>query len=72
MEGASGVSQVMAPSRKYGDKKIPVVTATPIDPAAALAPPPAPAPPEAAEAAEAEAAPAPPARAGRRGGVTKD
>jgi hypothetical protein len=31
MEGASGVSQVIAPPRKYGDKKIPVVTAKPID-----------------------------------------
>jgi hypothetical protein len=64
MKGASGLSQVIAPSRKYGDKKIPVVTATPIDPAAAPeaapAPPPAPAPP--APVAAAEAAPAPPAR----------
>jgi hypothetical protein len=31
MEGASGVSQVISPSRKYGDEKIPVVTAKPID-----------------------------------------
>jgi hypothetical protein len=66
MEGAFGVSQVITLSRKHGDKKIPVVTATPIDPAAAPV-----AAAEAAEAAEAEAAPAPPARAGRRGGVTR-
>ena len=42
MEGASGLSQVIASSRKYGDKKIPVVTATHIDPAAALEAAPAP------------------------------
>jgi hypothetical protein len=51
MEGASGLSQVIAPPRKYGDKKIPVVIATPIDPTSATDPP-----------AVAEAAPAPPAR----------
>jgi hypothetical protein len=65
MEGASGRSQVIAPSRKYGDKKIPVVNATPIDPAAATeaAPAPLPAPAPAAPVAAVEAAPAPPAEA---------
>jgi hypothetical protein len=54
MEGASSLSQVIAPPRKYGDKKIPVVLATPIDPPSATDPP-----------AAAEAAPAPPARGGK-------
>ncbi len=64
MEGASGLSQVIAPARKYGAKKISVVTATPIDPTHANDPPAAAdavaAPP--APVAAAEAAPAPPAR----------
>ncbi len=54
MEGASGLSQVIAPLRKYGDKEIPVVMATPIDPTFATDP-----------LATAEAAPAPPARGGK-------
>jgi hypothetical protein len=62
MEGASGISQVIAPARKYRDKKIPVVTAKPVDGASVADPPPgAPASPaappeEAPAAAETEAA----------------
>ncbi len=67
-EGASGISQVVAPPRKYGDKKIPVVTAKPVDGASVADPPSgAPAPlavppaeaPAAAVTEAAEAAPAP-------------
>ncbi len=67
MEGASCVFQVIAPPHKYGDKKIQVVTAKPIDdPSVANPPPAAPAPP-AAEAVEAAPAPAPvPARGGEK------
>jgi hypothetical protein len=56
MEGASGVTQVIAPPRKNRDK-IPIVTALPIDePSVADPPPAAPAPPPPAVAAEAAAA----------------
>ena len=60
MEGASCVTQVIAPPRKYRDK-IPIVTALPMGEPPVAYPPPAPPSPAAEEApaAEAEAAEAP-------------